>query len=117
MYTERSEQGFITDLYWAQVNGAPDAQARIAKHQQHELEKRAITSATLGGIIPPAYLVDLYAKAARNGRVFADQCNRTPLPDVGMVRRVNTTLSSSVAVTASIVKAITHRMRRVRRPG
>jgi hypothetical protein len=35
---------------------------------------------TLGGIIPPQYLVDLYAKASRNGRVFADQVNGSRCP-------------------------------------
>lgn len=53
-------------------------------HHRYEVEKRAVTSSTLGGIIPPPYLVDLYAKASRNGRVFADQCNGQELPDVGM---------------------------------
>jgi HK97 family phage major capsid protein len=75
---------FLTDLYAAQIKGDGAASARINKHQQHELEKFAITSATFGGIIPPAYLIDLYAKASRNGRVFADQVNNAPLPDVGM---------------------------------
>lgn len=77
-------RSFLTDLYLAELKGAPDARARIDKHQQHEVDKRAVTSATLGGIIPPQYLVDLYAKASRNGRVFADQCNNQSLPDVGM---------------------------------
>ena len=43
-----------------------------------------MTSTTLGGILPPAYLVDLYAKASRGGRVFANEVNNGPLPDVGM---------------------------------
>jgi HK97 family phage major capsid protein len=75
---------FLTDLYAAQLKGDGAAMARITKHQEHELEKFAITSATFGGIIPPAYLIDLYAKASRNGRVFADQVNGGTLPDVGM---------------------------------
>ena len=77
-------RSFLTDLYAAQLKSDGQAQERINKHQQREMEKFAITSATLGGIIPPAYLVDLYAKASRNGRVFADQVNNSPLPDVGM---------------------------------
>ena len=87
MYTEHS-RSFMSDLYWSQVKGQPAATERISKHQAHEIEKRgeqfAVTSTTLGGIIPPAYLLDLYAKASRNGRVFADQCNGSSLPDVGM---------------------------------
>lgn len=77
-------RSFIHDLFSAQMKGDPAAQARISSHQAYEVEKRSITTTTLGGIIPPQYLVDLYAKASRNGRVFADQCNRQPLPEVGM---------------------------------
>jgi len=87
MYTAHS-RSFMSDLYWSQVKGQPAATERISKHQSHEIEKRgeefAVTSANLGGIIPPAYLIDLYAKASRNGRVYADQCNGGQLPDVGM---------------------------------
>jgi HK97 family phage major capsid protein len=77
-------RSFMTDLYASQIKNDGDAQERITKHQRHEVEKYAITSATFGGIIPPAYLVDMYAKASRNGRVFADQVNQETLPDVGM---------------------------------
>jgi len=78
------EISFFRDLYNAQLKNDPVAQQRIQRHQQHETEKRAVTSTTLGGIIPAQYLVDLYAKASRNGRVFADQVNGQTLPDVGM---------------------------------
>lgn len=84
LYTQHSERSFMTDLYNATLKNDPDANERIQRHQRHEVEQRAVTSTTLGGIIPPAYLVDLYAKASRNGRVFADQCNGQDLPDVGM---------------------------------
>jgi HK97 family phage major capsid protein len=77
-------RSFLSDLYWAELKNATDARSRIDKHQRYEMEKRAITSSTLGGVIPPQYLVDLYAKASRNGRVFADQCNGQSLPDAGM---------------------------------
>lgn len=83
MYTQHT-RSFFTDLYNAQIRGSGDARDRIDRHQRLEVEKRAVTSATVGGIIPPQYLVDLYAKAARNGRVFADQCNQSELPDSGM---------------------------------
>ena len=77
-------RSFLTDLYNAQLKNVPEARNRIEKHHQLEVERRAVASSTLGGIIPPQYLVDLYAKASRNGRVFADQCNSQTLPDVGM---------------------------------
>jgi HK97 family phage major capsid protein len=81
---EAGGRSFLTDLYFAQLKQSTEASERINKHQHYEIEKRAVTSSTLGGIIPPAYLVDMYAKASRNGRVFADQCNNQTLPDVGM---------------------------------
>ena len=43
----------------------PQARGRIDRHQTFEIEQRAVSSTTLGGIIPPAYLVDMYAKASR----------------------------------------------------
>jgi HK97 family phage major capsid protein len=105
MYTTHS-RSFLTDLYFSQIKNQPAAAERIGKHQAHEIEKRgeqfAITSANLGGIIPPAYLVDLYAKAARNGRVFADQCNGGTLPDVGMsviLPRLTVGLSAGIQAT------------------
>ena len=84
----RASDGFLRDLYWAQCKSDPSAQARVARHHEFELtrmeEERAMATGTLGGIIPPQYLVDMYAKAPRNGRVFADQVNRQDLPEVGM---------------------------------
>ena len=74
----------MTDLYHSQLKGDASATERISRHQQFEVEKRAMTSTTLGGIVPPQYLVDLYARAARNGRVFCNEINNQPLPDVGM---------------------------------
>ncbi|HXH90785.1 MAG TPA: phage major capsid protein [Thermoanaerobaculia bacterium] len=96
------EISFFRDLYNAQLKNDPAAQDRINRHQQHEIEKRAVTSSTLGGIIPAQYLVDLYAKASRNGRVFADQVNGQTLPDVGMslvVPRLTQGLSAAAQTT------------------
>lgn len=81
---EKGGRPFFADLYQAQVNGDPEARSRIDKHQRFEVEKRATTASSYGGLIPPAYLLDLYAKAARNGRVYADQCNQAALPATGM---------------------------------
>jgi HK97 family phage major capsid protein len=76
---------FLSDLYAKDLRGDLAAGDRLAHHHAYEAEKRAVSTGTLGGIIPPQYLVDLYAKAPRNGRVFVDQCNRDdPLPDEGM---------------------------------
>ena len=91
IYVPNGRHTFLADLYRSQLRNDPGATARISRHQEHELakiaaesEERAVSTGTLGGIIPPQYLVDMYAKASRNGRVFADQCNAQPLPDEGM---------------------------------
>lgn len=101
MYT-RDGHSFISDLYLSQVKGDGNAGQRIARHQAHEIQKRAITTTTLGGIIPPQYLVDLYAKAPRNGRVYAEQVDHKPLPADGMsliVPRLTAGLATAVQAT------------------
>jgi HK97 family phage major capsid protein len=98
----RGGRSFMGDLYAAKVQGDPEARDRIDKHQRLSLEQRATTSATMGGLIPPAYLLDLYAKAARNGRVYADQANGSTLPDTGMsiiIPRVTTSTAAGVQAT------------------
>jgi HK97 family phage major capsid protein len=81
---EKGGRSFLRDAFASQVRGDPSATDRLSRHQAYEIEKRDMTSSTFGGLIPPQYLLDLYAKASRNGRVFADQCNRRPLPDTGI---------------------------------
>ncbi len=81
---ERGGRSFMHDLYQSTLKNDPAARERIGRHHSFEVEKRAVATATLGGIIPPQYLVDMYAKASRNGRVFADQVNHKDLPDTGM---------------------------------
>jgi len=95
---------FLQDLYFSQIKHDPAATERIGKHQAYEMERYAIATGTLGGIIPPQYLVDLYAKAQRYGRVFADQCRSVPLPPEGMslvVPRLTQGLSAAVQTSES----------------
>lgn len=103
MYT-KGNATFLRDLFAAQVKGDPAARERIAKHQAFEVEKYAVATSTLGGIIPPQYLIDLYAKASRNGRIFADQVNHQTLPEVGMsliVPRLTQGLAAGVQASES----------------
>jgi HK97 family phage major capsid protein len=98
----RGGRSFMADLYHAQLKGDPASRERLEKHQRLEVEKRAVSSTTLGGFIPPQYLLDLYAKAGRNGRVYADQANRQALPDVGMsliVPRITTPTAVGIQAT------------------
>lgn len=98
-YRRGGPHSFIQDLFKAQVMGDPIAERRVNDHHAFEVEKRAVTTATFGGLIPPDYLLDLYAKALRNGRVFADQVNHQPLPEYGMsliVPRLTTGLTAGI---------------------
>lgn len=108
MYSKRGRQ-FLPDLFAAQVRQNPLASERLARHQQYEMdrlsasarkgiEERALTTSTFGGLIPPNYLLEMYAKALRNGRVFADQVNHQELPPTGMsiiIPRLTTGLTAA----------------------
>lgn len=82
MYTKRG-RSFFADMYAAK-QGDLVAQDRLFRHQENELEKRSMSTGTFGGLIPPAYLLELYAKAGRSGRHFVDSINRQELPEYGM---------------------------------
>jgi HK97 family phage major capsid protein len=85
-YTKRG-RSFFSDVYAAQVKGDLVAQERLRQHQEYELERyeeRSMTSSTFGGLIPPQYLLELYAKAPRAGRKFLDACDQKELPETGM---------------------------------
>ena len=106
MYTRGGKHSFFTDMYWAKqdAHAHPDSAKRIADHQRFEIEKRAVSTGTMGGLIPPAYLIGLYAKAGRNGRVYADQVNHQTLPDVGMsviIPRLTQGLAAGVQTSES----------------
>jgi HK97 family phage major capsid protein len=95
-------RSFFADMYQAQMNNDTEARKRLDRHNTLEVEKRAITSTVMGGLIPPAYLIGLYAKAARNGRVLADQVNNMELPDTGMsviIPRITTPSAAGVQAT------------------
>ncbi|HET8557637.1 MAG TPA: hypothetical protein VFL58_10040, partial [Gaiellaceae bacterium] len=81
---EKRGRAFFHDVYRSQILGDVVATQRLLEHQEYELEKRAMTSSTFGGLIPPQYLLDLYAKAPRAGRKFLDACNHRDLPETGM---------------------------------
>lgn len=115
IYESGAPRSFFTDLYWSK-NGDPNARDRMDRHQRHEVakrpgyEERAVATGTLGGLIPPAYLLDLYAKASRNGRVYADQANNRELPAVGMsvvIPRITVGLSAGVQAAESTALAST----------
>jgi HK97 family phage major capsid protein len=105
LYRLGGQHRFLDDLFASHIKRDPLAAARLGAHQAVEVEKYAVGTATLGGIIPPQYLVGMYAKASRNGRVYADSVNRDdPLPDEGMsliVPRLTTATAAGVQASES----------------
>lgn len=107
--------GFLHDLYLRDCKNNHAAGERLAKHQEFEIERyfgdlsvqeRAVATGTLGGAIPPQYLVGLYAKAGRNGRVYANQANHQELPETGMsmiIPRLTVGLAAAVQTAESAV--------------
>lgn len=86
LYRDGGEYSFLADLYRQQVtHDSPQAADRLQRHQAHEVERRAATTANFGGLIPPQYLLDLYAPLARAGRPFSNAVWRLPLPPEGEV--------------------------------
>lgn len=108
IYEKDNGRSFFTDLYRSKESNDYAAAERLQRHQAYELAKRpdlqqrAVASTALGGLIPPQFLRDLYAKASRNGRVFADVCNNSELPPEGMsvvLPRITTPSAAGVQAT------------------
>ena len=98
MYRRGGPHRFMDDLFRGQIMNDPIALKRVTDHHVHEVEKRALSTSTFGGLIPPNYLLEMYAKALRNGRVFVDQVNHQELPPTGMsiiIPRLNTGLAAA----------------------
>lgn len=78
---------FFRDLYYGQIGGDPEAQARLAQNNREmQVEERTMsTTVTAGGnFIPPQYLGNIYAELPRPGRPFADAVPKSPLMATGM---------------------------------
>jgi len=84
-YHQRSENSFLSDAVKAHFNTDVAASDRIRRHQQEmNVEYRATSTGDFGGLVVPAYLVDLYAPKLRAGRPFADASRKHVLPAQGM---------------------------------
>ena len=98
------------------ATGDVSANARLARHMQEErvergpyLERAAgdATTSVFGGLVVPAYLVELTAPAAAARRPLADHCVKHPLPPSGMTLTIPTiTTPTSAALQASQLSAV-----------
>jgi HK97 family phage major capsid protein len=101
MYTQESNS-FLTDLYASYIKNDPMATSRLSAHHAFEVERYSVATGTLGGIVPPQYMVGLYAKAQRFGRILADNIRHEDLPAEGMSLIVpRLTSGTAAAVQAS----------------
>ena len=85
------EVSFFQDMYKAKETnerGAIERQARyvseLAFDKRSADQKRATSTSSFAGLIPPQYLVDEAALVARAGRPTANIVRGLPLPDEGM---------------------------------
>jgi HK97 family phage major capsid protein len=100
-------QSFFSDLYRRDYLHDSDAGERLHRHARQMIdiggvEKRAVGTSALPGLVIPQYLVDLYAPLARAGRPFANCCRSLPLPAEGMTLNVpRQTTGTATAIQAS----------------
>ena len=81
----RGERSYLVDLYRGQVLHDPAALQRLGDHGQTvPREIRDASTANVAGFVPPAYLSNLFAEAAKAGRPTANLCTPAPLPPSGM---------------------------------
>lgn len=85
LYGPDSEHSYFRDLINAQLRGDFDARSRIGQHKvevEGHLERRDLTRTDGAGgeFVPPLWLMQEYAEAARGGRVFANLMRKLPLP-------------------------------------
>lgn len=83
LYRQGGEHSFTVDLFRSQLQHNPEATERLARHNAHELEARDVNVAAAGALIPPQFLLDMFAPLARAGRPFSNAVRLLPLPTEG----------------------------------
>jgi HK97 family phage major capsid protein len=78
------ERSFFADMFASRFMGHSGAGERLTRHTEQMLEHRNIVTSALAGLVPPQYLVDLFAPVARAGRPFLNSLNVMPLPADGV---------------------------------
>lgn len=108
-------RSFFADMYAQRYLGDAEAGQRLTRNAQEQrailrdrgVQLRDVTTGAFGALIPPQYLVDMYAPIMRAGRPFAEAVRRLPLPDEGMVLNIpRGTTGTAVAIQASENSAI-----------
>ena len=102
-YMKGAKHGFVADAFAAQFMGDQEAMQRQARHMTEDaVERRAIGTAAVSGLVVPQYLVELAAPLARAGRPIADMARHVDLPEAGMKAYISkVTTGTSVATQAA----------------
>lgn len=107
LYRSGGEHSFTVDMFRSQVQHNPQASERLARHNAHEHETRDLNVAAAGALIPPQFLLDLFAPLARAGRPFSNAVRSVPLPSEGTVFNIpRGTTGTSVGVQAAESDAV-----------
>lgn len=122
LYRKGGEHHWMSDAYNGIVRNQPDANDRLRRHATEwetelrsgnpygfELRDADGNTADFAGLIPPQYLLDLYAPIAKAGRPFTNTVRNLPLPATGMSAHVPkgntpTTESAQAAQAADIAQ-------------
>lgn len=104
--------GFVRDVV-GQFFGDFGARDRLSAHMREEraergedFDTRAAGTGAFAGLVVPQYLTDLYAKAVKAGRPFADACRHVDLPASGMtvnISRITTATTTALQTEGSAV--------------
>lgn len=91
------------DAYRARFMSDRNAAQRLERYaRENEVEKRDVGTSAFGGLIPPQYLVDLFAPNVRAGRPTANAVTNLPLPPEGMTFKIpRGTTGTATAVQAT----------------
>ncbi|MGB3053360.1 MAG: phage major capsid protein, partial [Acidimicrobiales bacterium] len=102
VYRDGGEYSFLQDAYRSEFGGDWQARERLERHQRMALETRDVGTGAFGALVPPQYLVDMFAPIARAGRPIANSVRRLPLPAGGMTFNVpRGTTGTTTAVQAA----------------
>lgn len=87
------DRSFFTDAYRMQFQFDTAARERIEQHTREMLDSgvqlRDVTSSSLGGLVVPQYLVDLYAPYAKAGSPLLNVLRKLPLPASGLTLNIS----------------------------
>lgn len=102
VYVAGGEHSFFADAFRARFDYDTQAQERLVRNAAMAAESRDVGTAAFGALVPPQYLVDMFAPNLAAGRAFSNTVGSFPLPAQGMTLNIpRGTTATGVAVQAS----------------